>query len=153
VSDPPNASELTHCINATEAFLAREVQPDLSAALEPFATRPAQLVGAGGATTIMARIVAGATTFDRERLEGAVLSRDEVGELLERLWSLPLAERRSIAGLPPNRADVILTGVAICHAVMRQFDFPDLTVSTRGLRYAAVMAECPSDLAPTPCAS
>jgi exopolyphosphatase/guanosine-5'-triphosphate,3'-diphosphate pyrophosphatase len=101
----------------------------------------------------MARIVAGATTFDRERLEGAVLSRDEVGELLERLWSLPLAERRRIVGLPPNRADVILTGVAICHAVMRQFDFPHLTVSTRGLRYAAVMAECASDLAATHSAS
>ena len=97
----------------------------------------------------MARIVAGSTTFDRERIEGAVLSRHEVGGLLERLWSLSLAERRRIIGLPPNRADVILTGVAICDAVMRQFDFPDLTVSTRGLRYAAVMAECASNLAAT----
>ena len=37
----------------------REVQADLTAALEPFATRPARLVGAGGTTTIMARILAG----------------------------------------------------------------------------------------------
>jgi len=149
VSDPPSGSELTHCINSTEEFLIREVQPDLMVALEPFATRPAQLVGAGGTTTIMARILAGAATFDRERLEGAVLSRHEVGELLDRLWSLSLADRRTIIGLPPNRADVIITGVAICHAVMKQLGFPDLTVSTRGLRYAAVMAECASDLAAT----
>jgi len=152
VSDPPSASELTHCIYSTEEFLVREVQPGLSGALEPFATRPAQLVGAGGTTTIMARIVARSTTFDRDRIEGAVLSRHEVGELLERLWSLSLADRRRIIGLPPNRADVILLGVTICHAVMRQFDFPDLTVSTRGLRYAAVMADCASDLTATHCA-
>jgi len=101
----------------------------------------------------MARILARSATFDRERNEGAVLSRNEVGELLALLWSLPLAERRTIIGLPPNRADVIITGVAICHAVMRQFDFPDLTVSTRRLRYAAVMTECASDLAATHCAS
>jgi exopolyphosphatase/guanosine-5'-triphosphate,3'-diphosphate pyrophosphatase len=153
VSDPPSTSELTHCIQSTEEFLIREVQPDLTAALARFAAQPAQLVGAGGTTTIMARILAGSATFDRERIEGAVLSRHEVGELLDRLWSLSLADRRTIIGLPPNRADVIITGVAICHAVMRQFDFPDLTVSTRGLRYAAVMAECASDLAATRCAS
>jgi exopolyphosphatase / guanosine-5'-triphosphate,3'-diphosphate pyrophosphatase len=149
VSDPPTTTEFTRCMNSTEEFLVREVQPNLSAALEPFATRPAQLVGTGGTTTIMARILANSTTFDRERLEGVVLSRLAVGELLERLWSSPLADRRRIIGLPPNRADVILTGAAICHAVMRKFGFPNLTVSTRGLRYAAVMAECASELAST----
>ncbi|MEO8426298.1 MAG: Ppx/GppA family phosphatase [Verrucomicrobiota bacterium] len=147
VSDPPSASELSCCINSTEEFLVREVEPGLSAALVPFATRPVRLIGAGGTTTIMARILARAATFDRERLEGAVMSCHEVGELLERLWSLSLAERRRIIGLPPNRADVILTGVVICHALMTKFGFPELTVSTRGLRYAAVMAEWASDLA------
>ena len=88
---------------APKINLIREVQPDLTAALAPFAMRPAQLVGAGGTTTILARIMAGSATFDRERIEGAVLSRHEVGGLLERLWSLSLAERRRIIGLPPNR--------------------------------------------------
>ncbi len=52
---------------------------------------------------------------------------------------MPLEQRRAIAGLPPNRADVILAGVAIYNAVMECFDFSELIVSTRGLRYAAVM--------------
>jgi exopolyphosphatase/guanosine-5'-triphosphate,3'-diphosphate pyrophosphatase len=42
-------------------------------------------------------------------------------------------------GLPKKRADVILTGAAIYEAVMEQFGFSELRVSTRGLRYAAVM--------------
>jgi exopolyphosphatase/pppGpp-phosphohydrolase len=42
-------------------------------------------------------------------------------------------------GLPKNRADVILTGVAIYQAVMEQFGFGELRISTRGLRFAVVM--------------
>jgi exopolyphosphatase/pppGpp-phosphohydrolase len=41
--------------------------------------------------------------------------------------------------MPKLRADVILTGVAIYEAVMREFHFKELRVSTRGLRFAAVM--------------
>ena len=55
------------------------------------------------------------------------------------LWSLPLAERKEIVGLPKLHADVILTGVLIYEAVMEEFGFKQLRVSTRGLRFAAVM--------------
>ena len=58
---------------------------------------------------------------------------------MERLWSLPLAERRNIVGLPRKRADVILPGVVIYEAVMDAFGFSELRISTRGLRFAAVM--------------
>jgi exopolyphosphatase/pppGpp-phosphohydrolase len=60
---------------------------------------------------------------------------------VEHLWSLPLAERQEIAGLPKKRADVILTGAVIYEAVMEQLAFAELRVSTRGLRFAAVMAD------------
>ena len=59
---------------------------------------------------------------------------------MQRLWGLPLEERKQIIGLPNNRADVILTGAAI-YEVMEQFGFDELRVSTRGLRFAAVMDE------------
>jgi exopolyphosphatase/pppGpp-phosphohydrolase len=55
------------------------------------------------------------------------------------LWRLPLAERKEIVGLPKLRADVILTGVVIYEMVMAEFGFNELRVSTRGLRFAAVM--------------
>jgi exopolyphosphatase/pppGpp-phosphohydrolase len=38
-----------------------------------------------------------------------------------------------------KRADVILTGVVIYEGVMELFGFSELRVSTRGLRFAAVM--------------
>ena len=55
------------------------------------------------------------------------------------LWKLPLAARKEIPGLPKLRADVILTGVLIYEAVMEEFGFKELHISTRGLRFAAVM--------------
>ena len=58
---------------------------------------------------------------------------------VERIWNLPLEERKKIIGLPPKRADVILTGLAIYEAVMARFGFDELRISTRGLRYAALL--------------
>jgi exopolyphosphatase/guanosine-5'-triphosphate,3'-diphosphate pyrophosphatase len=77
--------------------------------------------------------------FDRDRIESTVLSREQVAAQRKQLWRLPLARRKEIPGLPKLRADVILTGVVIYEAVMEEFGFQQLRVSTRGLRFAAVM--------------
>ena len=69
----------------------------------------------------------------------ARLSAERVSWRLGRLWSLPLEERKKIIGLPQNRADVILMGVAIYQAMMEEFGFRELRISTRGLRFAAVL--------------
>jgi len=58
---------------------------------------------------------------------------------LENLWNHSLAERKKIVGLPSDRADIALTGAVIYAAVMAEFGFTELRVSTRGLRFAAVM--------------
>ena len=97
-----------------------------------------QLVGVGGAASILGCMELELTAFDRERLEAVRLSTARVLWHLQRLWSLPLEERKKIIGLPKNRADVILMGVAIYQAMMEEFGFSELRISTRGLRFAAV---------------
>ena len=98
-----------------------------------------QLVGTGGTTSILARIGKKLDRFDREKIERMVLSLDQIVTHRKNLWKLPLAGRKKIQGLPKLRADVILTGVLIYEAVMEEFGFIQLRVSTRGLRFAAVM--------------
>jgi hypothetical protein len=93
----------------------------------------------GGTTSILARMEAQIETYDRPRIEATRLSLDRVRWHLRRLWRLPLEERKQIVGLPKNRADIILTGVAIYESIMEHFEFDVLRVSTRGLRFAAVM--------------
>jgi exopolyphosphatase/guanosine-5'-triphosphate,3'-diphosphate pyrophosphatase len=96
-------------------------------------------VGTGGATTILARMEASMTGFDRHGIETVRLARHRVEDWLRRLWSMPLAARKQIIGLPPNRADVILFGVAIYAGIMEEYGFDELSVSTRGLRFGALM--------------
>jgi exopolyphosphatase/pppGpp-phosphohydrolase len=77
--------------------------------------------------------------FDRERIEGTRLTRQQILDWMVHLWSLSLANRKKIVGLPSKRADVILMGTAIYEAVMEQIDFAELFVSTRGLRFGALL--------------
>jgi exopolyphosphatase/guanosine-5'-triphosphate,3'-diphosphate pyrophosphatase len=137
-SDPPTRGELTVCRDWLKNFLHHEVRPQLEPALKN-ETGEIRLVGTGGTTSILARMEKKLDRFDREKIERAVLSFDQVVAHRKNLWKLPLAERKEIPGLPKLRADVILTGVLIYEAVMEEFNFKELRVSTRGLRFAAVM--------------
>jgi exopolyphosphatase/guanosine-5'-triphosphate,3'-diphosphate pyrophosphatase len=137
-SDPPARGEFIKCRDWLRGFLYGEVRPRLEAALQN-ESGATQLVGTGGTTSILARMEQKLDRFDREKIERAVLSFDQVVAHRKNLWKLPLAERKEIPGLPKLRADVILTGVLIYEAVMEEFGFKQLRVSTRGLRFAAVM--------------
>lgn len=142
--DPPTRGEFTACRDWLKHFLKTEVRPKLEPALQRETklhpkSGGIQLVGTGGTTSILARIDLKLERFDRDRVEAARLSLTQVKAHRKHLWSLPLAGRKEIAGLPKLRADVILTGVIIYEAVMEEFNFQELRVSTRGLRFAAVM--------------
>jgi exopolyphosphatase/guanosine-5'-triphosphate,3'-diphosphate pyrophosphatase len=115
--------------------------PPASAATGPRGS--AQLVGVGGTATILGSMEAGLDTFDRARIEATRLSAARLSWHFERLWGLPLEQRKAILGLPKNRADVILMGVAVYYAVIEEFGFPELRLSTRGLRFAALMQPTP----------
>jgi exopolyphosphatase/guanosine-5'-triphosphate,3'-diphosphate pyrophosphatase len=139
--DPPAAGELAACRRWLAAFLEKEVQPCLAPVLrQEAAAGQLHLAGVGGTATILACMEAQLRTFDRQRIEETRLSAERLTWYADRLWGLPLGERERLPGLPKNRADVVLMGVAIYEAVMRQFHLEELRVSTRGLRFAAVMS-------------
>jgi len=142
--DPPTGKQLTVCRDWLRSFLETEVSPRLGPVLrrESGHRSPAEellLVGAGGTASILGCMEIQLTSFDRDRLEAARLSRERLRWHVENLWRLPGAERRKLSGLPPNRADVILTGTAIYEAVMDHFGFSELRISTRGLRFGILL--------------
>jgi exopolyphosphatase / guanosine-5'-triphosphate,3'-diphosphate pyrophosphatase len=138
VSDPPLAGEMAECERAVRAVLMEKVVPRLQPKLKAVGNAE-QFVGTGGTSTILARIQLKLRSFSREMIEGTFLSRETLETEMMRLWSVPLERRKQIIGLPPNRADVILPGVVIFHQAMEIFELPVLRVSTRGLRFAALM--------------
>jgi exopolyphosphatase/guanosine-5'-triphosphate,3'-diphosphate pyrophosphatase len=143
-SNPPTREEFAETRRWVREFIAAKIRPVLTGALEretqlQLAHEPMALVGSGGTTTILARMEAGLETYDRAVIEATRISRERVTWHAEHLWSMPLGQREAIVGLPRKRADVILMGVVIFEAVMEEFGFRELRVSTRGLRFAAVM--------------
>jgi len=73
------------------------------------------------------------------------LSDVAVEEQLERLAALPLAERREVPGLEPERAPVIVAGAAILREVMRHLGLREIEVSERDILDGAALeaAELP----------
>ena len=143
-NDPPTAANLAATRHWLQEFIETKIRPALGPALQREAAlapaAPTELVGTGGATSILARMEAQLESYDRERIEATRLSLDRIRWHTEHLWGLPLARRQEIVGMPRKRADVMLAGAAIYESVMASFGFQNLRVSTRGLRFAAIMA-------------
>ena len=138
-ADPPSKQDLANCRARLSEFFAKEIVPIMAPSLEDRAA--VTLVGTGGTTTILARMEKQLRGFQRDQIEGTVISRERIGYWMEMLWSLAVAQRREISGVPGSRADIITMGVAIYEAVMEQFGFGEVFVSTRGLRFGALMSD------------
>jgi exopolyphosphatase/guanosine-5'-triphosphate,3'-diphosphate pyrophosphatase len=136
-ADPPGVEELKNCRNRLHELFIEQIGPAVQPALGDPATLT--LVGTGGTTTILARTEKGLSGFNRHEIEGTIIGHERVVYWLERLWTLSLAERRQIVGIPGNRADIVTMGLAIYEGVMDYFGFRELFVSTRGLRFGALM--------------
>ena len=101
---------------------------------------PDALVGMGGAVTNITAVRHGLATYDPSIVQGTILERAEIDRQIELYRSRSADARRSIVGLQPNRAEVILAGACIVRTVMEKLGKTSLTVSDRGLRHG-VLAE------------
>jgi exopolyphosphatase/guanosine-5'-triphosphate,3'-diphosphate pyrophosphatase len=101
---------------------------------------PANVIAMGGAVTNLAAVKHGLTAYDPEVVQGTVLDRAEIDRQIELFRTRTAAERRSLVGLQPARAEVILAGACIVRTVLDKLGNDSLTVSDRGLRYG-VLAE------------
>lgn len=141
-SDPPTAEDFAGCRAHLRTFLDNTIVPSVRDAL---AREPDQvaLVATGGTASVLAMMELGLRQFHRARIEAVEFTTARIAEWTTRIWSLPLAARRELPGLPPERADIILFGVAIFEAIMAAFQLGPLRVSTRGLRFGALLDSAP----------
>jgi exopolyphosphatase / guanosine-5'-triphosphate,3'-diphosphate pyrophosphatase len=96
---------------------------------------PEMLVGMGGALTNLAAVRHGLTSYDPDVVHGTVLDAAEVDRQIELFRTRDAEERRTVVGLQPARAEVILAGACIVRTVMRRLGQDSVRVSDRGLRY------------------
>lgn len=97
------------------------------------------LVGVAGTVVTLAQIQLGLSHFDASAIDGAELTRGDVHRLVEELKWRTVAERKTLPGMEPGRADVLLGGALILWRSLEVLGFPSLKVSTRGLRYGVIL--------------
>ncbi len=124
-SDPPHQRELA----AVQIEIDRRLD-----ALFWHRDEEGPLTGLGGAIRNLAAIDAAAGHYPLETLHGYVLSAANLDAIVEQLASTSLEGRRKIAGLNPDRADIILPGAMVAQSVMCRLGVDRLTISTNGLR-------------------
>lgn len=112
-----------------------EIQRYATAAIKalPPLVLPDAITGVGGTITSLAAIAQQLTAYDSEKVHGYYLDTACVNGLLAALAALPLAERKKTAGLQPERADIIVYGIAILAALLDELGSNGLTVSERDI--------------------
>lgn len=135
-SDPPSRFELEEI----DAVLAQQ----FTAVPKP--PPSFKLIGVAGTVTTLCAVARGIDPYAPELIHGAVLSFDELDATVRRLDALPVGLRKTLPGLQPKRADVIVAGGHVLLGAMRAVGATELTVSDRGLRWGLLadrFAEAP----------
>ena len=139
-TDPPTVDELAACAAAVRALLPR-VQAHAA-------------IGVAGTVTSLAALDLGLERYDRALVHGHRLALAGARAQLERLAALPLAERREVPALEPERAPVIVAGAVILTETLAHFGLDSIDVSERdildGIALAAAELQAPEEGAAPP---
>lgn len=131
-SDPPSRAE----IDAARAWAVDEFRPYFDALR---GERPSVLVTLAGTATTLAAVKQGLDPYDSAKVHGHVLLGGEVSDMLAEFASVPLAERRTITGLEPDRAPVIVGGVLVVETVMSLAGLDSTVVSEHDILYGIAL--------------
>jgi exopolyphosphatase/guanosine-5'-triphosphate,3'-diphosphate pyrophosphatase len=93
-----------------------------------------RLVGIGGTVRNLAAAAQRAAGLPSNGVQGMVIERDALDQLVARLAALPAAERASVPGVKPARADLILAGALVVQGVLEAGGFDGLETTEAGLR-------------------
>jgi exopolyphosphatase / guanosine-5'-triphosphate,3'-diphosphate pyrophosphatase len=92
------------------------------------------LLGTSGTVTTMAGVHLGLERYDRRRVDGIWMQRDEVDAVMTKLLGMSFEERAANACIGSDRADLVLAGCAIFEAIRRAFPCDRVRIADRGLR-------------------
>ncbi len=129
-SDPPSGDDFARLQAALEVALAPVPRPEAGALV----------VGVAGTVTTLYAVANSIAPYVAARVQGGWLSREVLARTRQWLGETPLAERRRIPGLQPERADVIVAGAVLLESALDHLGAPGARVSDRGLRWGLLAA-------------
>jgi exopolyphosphatase/guanosine-5'-triphosphate,3'-diphosphate pyrophosphatase len=140
-SDPPEVSELRALRKAARAALDEAGITELG--------RHGELVGIGGTVRNLAKMDLKRTDYPLPLLHGYHLQDKRLAQLIDDLAARTMTRRAGMPGLNPDRADTIVGGAIVIHAIARHVGADHIVVSSRGLREGLALATAPGGV-PSP---
>jgi exopolyphosphatase/guanosine-5'-triphosphate,3'-diphosphate pyrophosphatase len=130
--DPPTDDELRALLEEGAAIIEAAVPAE-------FREQVTRGIGVAGTPTVLAAVDQKLVVFDPWKVHGYSITRAACERMLTMLGGMPLAERREVPGLHPDRAPTIVAGAGIMLATMRAFELDAIEVSEHDILYGLAL--------------
>jgi exopolyphosphatase/guanosine-5'-triphosphate,3'-diphosphate pyrophosphatase len=148
---PLGAVRLTEAYGSAESLgrrrwkkLKRAIDRTLEERIGAPPFTPDVMIGSGGTFTNLAGMLKtereDARQESERNLQGYAMRRSEIVNLLRRLRATPLEMRRTVPGLNPQRADIIVAGAAAVARLARWLGTEQILVNPGGLRSGLLLS-------------
>ena len=107
-----------------------------------------QMLGTSGTVTTLASVFLNLRRYSRMRVDGSYLDFDSIRRISDEIAGLDYAARAAMPCIGPQRADLVVGGVAILDAICRLWPVGRLRVADRGLREGILNLLIAADRAP-----
>jgi len=131
-TDPPPSDQVDAIRAEVGEIFQRDVPAETRASIE-------RGIAVAGTATSLAAIDQELDPYDRDRVHGYALELDACERMLAMLAALPLAERREVPGLHPDRAPTIVAGAVILVEAMRACGLGSMTTSEHDILHGAAI--------------
>ena len=136
---PLGAIRLTERYSRDGVLRLAKLRKAVRKAIKPIVSgrdwRGARVIGSGGTFTNLAGLhLTRQGIFSAKSVHGTVIPREEVEHILDWLASMNDEERRATPGLNPDRADIIVAGIAVIAELLSRVEAREITVSRYGIR-------------------
>jgi exopolyphosphatase / guanosine-5'-triphosphate,3'-diphosphate pyrophosphatase len=132
-SDPPGHEEMTALSEDVRGVVEGDVPAQIRRSVELG-------IAVAGTATTLAAIDQELDPYDPEKVHGYRLSLVACERIVAQLAALPVAERREVTGLHPDRAPTIVAGAVILLESVRAFGLEEVEISETDILHGAALA-------------
>lgn len=109
------------------------------------AEHPVHLIGTSGTVTTLAGLHLGLERYERQKVDGLWMTREEIDATMNALLNMPFERRVAHACIGKDRSDLVLPGCAIFEAIRREWPTERVRVADRGLREGILISLMDAD--------
>ena len=120
--DPPSPMQIKAVRDEVRRMIEDQVPLEVRESIE-------ECIAVAGTATTLSAIDQELEPYDPTRVHGATVTTHRSHEILKQLASLPLAERREVRGLHPDRAATAVAGAVILCEVLDAFGLDEFEAS------------------------